>query len=124
MTKGTSAGPEKYEQAIDDFEEYIVWMMVDRAVLAFSLTATAYCAFLALNFYIFKLDFRQLGFVGTLVGVVVEIVTFPLFFAVAAAFLFAVGRLLMNRQCMNACNLSSVLVLFGLNCFIWGSFVF
>ncbi len=89
----------------------------DRAVLAFSVVAAAYVAFLVLDFYVFKLDW-------TLLGVVRELLTIPLFLAVAAAFVFVVVRLLTNRMSMNVCNGSSVLILFALNCFIWGSFVF
>ncbi len=89
----------------------------DRAVLAFSVVAAAYVAFLVLDFYVFKLDW-------TLLGVVRELLTIPLFLAVAAAFVFVVVRLLTNGMSMNVCNGSSVLILFALNCFIWGSFVF
>ena len=89
----------------------------DRAVLAFSVLASAYVAFLALDFYVFKLDW-------ILLGVVRELLTIPLFLAVAAVFVFAVVRLLADRQSVNVCNASSALILFVLNCFIWGSFVF
>ncbi len=89
----------------------------DRAVLAFSVLASAYVAFLVLDSYVFKLDW-------ILLGVVRELVTIPLFLAVAAAFVFAVVRLLANRKSLNVCNAGSALILFVLNCFIWGSFVF
>ena len=89
----------------------------DNALLAFSLLASAYFAFLALDFYVFKLD-------SILLGVVRELLTIPLFLAVAAAFVFAVARLLANRESVNVRNAASAVILFVLNCFIWGSFVF
>ena len=89
----------------------------DRAVLAFSVLASAYVAFLVLDFYAFKLDW-------VLLGVVRELLTIPLFLAVAAAFVFTVVRVLANRKSVNVCNAVSALILFALNCFIWGSFVF
>ena len=88
----------------------------DRAVLAFSVLASAYVAFLALDFYVFQLDW-------ILVGVVRELLTLPLFFAVAAVFVFAVIRLLVHRTSVNVYTISSALILFALNGFIWGSFV-
>ena len=92
-------------------------MQTDRAVQAFSLLAAVYFAFLALDYYVFKLDW-------ILLGVVRELLTIPLILAVAAAFIFSVVRLLSNRQSVNARMVSAALVLFALNCFIWGSFVF
>ena len=89
----------------------------DRVVLVFSLWAAAYFAFLALNFYVFRLDW-------ILLGVVQELLTIPLIVAVAAAFVFSVVSLLRNRTSLNACNVSSALILFSLNGCIWGSFVF
>ena len=89
----------------------------DRAVLAFSVLASAYVAFLVLDFYVFKLDW-------ILLGVVRELLTIPLFLAVAAAFVLVVVRLLASRKSANVCNAASALILFALNCFIWGSFVF
>ena len=89
----------------------------DRVVLAFSLWAAAYFAFLALNFYVFRLDW-------ILLGVVQELLTIPLIVAVAAVFVFSVVSLLRNRKSINACNVSSTLILFSLNGVIWGSFVF
>lgn len=83
----------------------------------FSLLAAAYFLFLALNYYIFKLDWIPLG-------VVQELLTIPLMLAVAAVFVFSVVRLLSHRQSLNTSNVSSTLILFTLNCFIWGSFVF
>ena len=88
----------------------------DSGVLVFSLVAVAYFAFLALNFYVFRLEWILLGVVG-------ELLTIPLIVAVAAAFVFSVVSLLGNRKSVNACNVSSTLILFSLNCFIWGSFV-
>ena len=85
----------------------------DRAVLAFSLAAAAYLAFLALDFHVFKLD-------SILLGVVRELLTIPLVLAVAAVFVFSVVRLLRNRRLINACNVSSALILFALNCLVWG----
>ena len=92
-------------------------MQTDKALLAFSLLATAYFAFLALDFYIFKLDW-------ILLGVVRELLTIPLFLAVAVVLLFAVVRLLTNRNTINTCSVGSVLLLFALNCLIWGTFMF
>ena len=89
----------------------------DRALLAFSVLAAAYVAFLVLDFYVFKLDW-------ILLGVVRELLTIPLILAVAASFVFAVARLLANSKSVNVCNAGSVLILFALNCFIWGSIVF
>ena len=89
----------------------------DRAVLAFSVLASGYVAFLVLDFYVFKLDW-------ILLGVVRELLTIPFFLAVAAAFVFAAVHLLANRKSVNLCNAGAALILFALNCFIWGSFVF
>lgn len=92
-------------------------MWTDRAVLAFSLLAAAYFAFLALDYYVFKLD-------SILLGVVRELLTIPLTLAVSAAFVFSVVRLVSNRQSVNVWMVSGALILFAVNCFIWGSFVF
>lgn len=89
----------------------------DRAVLVFSVLASAYVAFLVLDFYVFKLN-------SILLGVVRELLTIPLFLAVALAFVFAVARLLANRESVNVRNAVSAMILFVLNCVIWGSFVF
>lgn len=89
----------------------------DRALLVFSVLASAYVAFLVLDFYVFKLN-------SILLGVVRELLTIPLFLAVALAFVFAVARLLANRDSVNVRNAASAMILFVLNCFIWGSFVF
>ena len=89
----------------------------DRAVLAFSVLASAYVVFLLLDYYVFKLDW-------ILLGVVRELMTIPLFFAVAMAFVFAVVQILTHRSSVNVCNAGSALILFALNCFIWGSFLF
>lgn len=89
----------------------------DRAVLAFSVLASAYVVFLLLDYYVLKLDW-------ILLGVVRELVTIPLFVAVAVAFVFAVVQLLARRSAVNACNAGSALILFALNCLIWGSFLF
>ncbi|MDD9997524.1 MAG: hypothetical protein OXQ89_07230 [Rhodospirillaceae bacterium] len=90
---------------------------IGRALLAFSVLAAAYFAFLALDFYVFKLD-------SILLGVVRELLTIPLIPAVAAAFVFSVVRLLSNRRSVNAGMVSAALILFAVNCVIWGSFVF
>ena len=92
-------------------------MWTDRAVLRFSLLAAAYFAFLALDFYVFRLD-------SILLGVVRELLTIPLMLAVAAAFVFSVVRLVSNRQSVNVCMVGGALILFAVNCFLWGSFVF
>ena len=85
----------------------------DRTVLAFSLLAAAYFAFLALDYHVFKLDWIVLG-------VVRELLTIPLIVAVAAAFVFTVVRLLTNRRSINACNVASALILLALNGLVWG----
>lgn len=85
----------------------------DRALLAFSLLASAYFAFVALDNLVFRLEW-----VG--VGVVRELLTIPLIVAVAAAFVFAAARLLVNRSSINACNVSAALILLTLNGLIWG----
>ena len=92
-------------------------MRIGRAALAFSLLAAAYFAFLALDYYVLKLD-------SILLGVVRELLTIPLILAVAAAFVFSVLRLVSNRQSVNARMVSAALILFVLNCLIWGSFVY
>ena len=85
----------------------------DRAVLAFSLAAAPYFAFLALDYHVFKLD-------SILLGVVRELLTIPLVLAVAGVFVFSVVHVVKNRRLINACNVSSALILFALNCLIWG----
>ena len=78
--------------------------------------ASAYVVFLLLDYYVFKRDWIPLG-------VVRELVTIPLFVAVAVAFVFAVVQFLAHRSAVNACNAGSALILFALNCFIWSSFL-
>lgn len=90
---------------------------IDRAVLAFSLLASAYVAFLILNAYVFELDWIVLG-------VLLELLTIPALLAVVVVSVFVVVYLLANRKRVNVCNTSAALILFALNCFIWGSFVF
>lgn len=92
-------------------------MQTDRIVLAFSVLAMGYFAFLALDYYVFKLN-------SILLGVVRELLTIPLILAVAAIFAVSVVRLLSNRQSVNAPRVSAALILFVLNCFVWGSLVF
>jgi len=92
-------------------------MQTDRTVLAFSLLAAGYFAFLALDYYVFKLN-------SILLAVVRELLTIPLILAVAAVFALAVARLLSNRQSVNAPRVGAALILFVLNCFVWGGFVF
>ena len=92
-------------------------MSTDRALFAFSLLAAAYFASLVLDYYIFRLD-------SILLGVLRELLTIPLMLAVAAAFVFSVVRLVSNRQSINVWMVSGTLILFAVNCFIWGSFVF
>ena len=70
-------------------------MQINRAVLAFSLMAVAYFAFLALDYYVVRLD-------SILLGVVVELLTIPLILTVAVAFIFSVVRLLSDRHSVNA----------------------
>ena len=85
----------------------------DWAVLAFSLLATAYFAFLALDTFGLRLDSIELG-------VVRELLTIPLILAVAAGFVYSVVRLARNRELVNARNVASALILLALNGFIWG----
>ena len=85
----------------------------DRAVLAFSLLAAAYFAFLALDNFVLRLDWVVLG-------VVREMLTIPLILAVAAGFLYSVVRLARDRALVNARNVASALILLALNGFIWG----
>lgn len=84
----------------------------DRNLLAFSLLATAYFAFLALDTFVLKLDW-------ILLGVARELLTIPLILVVAALFVFAVVRLLKNRRSINAFNVGAALLLLALNCLIW-----
>ena len=81
-------------------------------MLAFSPAATAYFAFLALDYHVYKLD-------SILLGVVLELLTTSPVLAVAGVFAFSVARLVKNRRLVNACNVSSALILFALNCLIW-----
>ena len=85
-------------------------------MLAFSLLAAAYFAFLAADYYVFRLD-------SILLGVVRELLTIPLMLAAAAAFVFCVARLVSNRQSVNGWMVNAALILFAVNCFAWGSFV-
>lgn len=63
----------------------------DRAVLAFSLLATAYFTFLALSNNVLRLKWIWLGAVW-------ELLTVPLIVAVATVFVFAAVRLMSNRR--------------------------
>ena len=85
-------------------------------MLIFALLAAAYFAFLALNAYAFKLDWILLGVVG-------ELATLPMIVAVAVAFVCAVPRLLSPAQAVNPRLVSAAVILFVLNCLIWGSLV-
>lgn len=84
----------------------------DRALLAFSLTAAAYFGFLALDYLVLRLD-------SVALGVVRELVTIPMIVAVAAAFVFAVVRLLRHRRRVNVMNVGSAAILFALSCLVW-----
>ena len=84
-------------------------------MLAFSLLASAYLGALALNAYVLKLDW-------VLLGVLQELLTLPTVAGVAAGFVFSAARLLTNRQAANAGSIGATLILFVLNCLIWGSF--
>lgn len=82
----------------------------DRVVLAFSLLAAAYFAFLALGN-------RVLGLEWIWLGAVWELLTIPLIAAVAAVLVFATVGLMNNRRSINAL---SALILLALNGLIWG----
>ena len=84
----------------------------DRSLLAFSLAASAYFAFLALDYHWLRLD-------SVALGIVVELLTIPLIVAVAAALVFAVVRLLRDRRRVNAATVGSVVILFALSCLVW-----
>lgn len=86
-------------------------------MLIFALLAAAYFAFLALNTYVFELDWILLGVVG-------ELLTLPLIAAVAVVFVCAVVRLLLQPSPVNGRLVSAAAILFVLNGLIWGSFVF
>ena len=85
----------------------------DKAVLAFSLLAAAYFAFIALDNAVFRLEW-----IG--VGVLRELLTVPLIAAVAAVFVFVTVRLFRNWPSINACNVAAALILLALNGLIWG----
>ena len=86
-------------------------------MLIFALLAAAYFVFLALNAYVLELDWILLGVVG-------ELLTLPMIAAVAVAFLYAAIRLLSSMPAVNHRLASAAVILFVLNCLIWGSFVF
>lgn len=86
-------------------------------MLVFALLAAAYFAFLALNAYVFELDWL-------LLGVVAELLTLPMIAAVAVAFVYVVVRLLPPVPTAEPRLVSAAVILFVLNCLIWGSFVF
>jgi len=85
----------------------------DRALLVFSLLASAYFAFIALDNLFFRLEW-----VG--VGVLRELLTIPMILAVGATCVVALARLLLNRSTFNACNAGAALILLVLNGLIWG----
>lgn len=85
----------------------------DNAVLAFSLLAAAYYAFLALDYLVFRLEWTALD-------VLRELLTIPLVLAVAVVFALSVLRLLANRRSINARKVGAALLLGALNCLIWG----
>ncbi|MCY4513827.1 MAG: hypothetical protein OXC69_01630 [Candidatus Tectomicrobia bacterium] len=85
----------------------------DRVILVSSLLAAAYFAFIALDSFLFKLEW-------ILLGLILELLTIPLILAVAVLFILSMARLLATRQSINARNVGSVLILFVLNCLIWG----
>ena len=87
-------------------------MRIDRALLAFSLMAAAYFGFVALDYFVLRLD-------SVALGVVRELLTIPMIVAVAAAFVFAVIRLLRDRRRVTAVNLGSAALLFALSCLVW-----
>ena len=84
----------------------------DRGLLAFSLAASAYFAFQALDHHWWRLDSVALGVVGALL-------TIPLSVAVAAALVFAVVGLLRDRRLVNAASVGSVVILFALTGLTW-----
>lgn len=85
----------------------------DCALLAFSLLAAAYFAFLALDAFVLRLEWIPLG-------VVRELLTMPLVLGVGAGFVFSVIRMLANRRSINTLNVSATLTLLAVNCLIWG----
>ena len=84
----------------------------DWSLLAFSLVASAYFAFLALDYHWLRLD-------SVALGVVVELLTIPLIAAVVAALVVAVVRLLRDRRLVNTASVASVVILFALSCLVW-----
>ena len=84
----------------------------DRNLLAFSLTAAAYFGFLALDYFILRLDFAGLGMVR-------ELLTVPMIVAVFAALLFGVVRLVRDRRRVTVVNVASAALLFALSCLVW-----
>ena len=84
----------------------------DRRLLVFSLVASAYFGFLALDYHWLRLDSVALGVVG-------ELLTIPLIVAVAAALVFAVVRLLLDRRLVNAASVGSAVILFALSFLVW-----
>ena len=84
----------------------------DRNLLAFSLTATAYFGFLALDYLVLRLD-------SVALGVVRELLTVPMVVAVAAAFVWATVRLSRDRRRVTVVNVVSAAILFGLSCLAW-----
>ncbi|MCY4513778.1 MAG: hypothetical protein OXC69_01370 [Candidatus Tectomicrobia bacterium] len=82
----------------------------DRNLLAFSLTAAAYFGFLALDYFVLRLD-------SVALGVVRELLTIPMILAVAVA--FAVIRLLRDRRRVTVVNVGSAAILFALSCLVW-----
>ena len=87
----------------------------DRAMLAFSLLAAAY--FAAGYYASLAPDNQVLRLEWIWLGAVWELSTLPLIAAVAGAFVFAVVRLPRN---MRPINLGSALILFAVNCLVWG----
>lgn len=85
-------------------------------MLTFALLAAVYFAFLALNAYVFQLDW-------ILLGVMAELLTLPMIAAVAVAFVYVVVRLLQPVPSAESRLVSATVILFVLNCLIWGSFV-
>ena len=84
----------------------------DRTLLTFSVLAAGYFGFLALDYVFLRLD-------SVAFGVAVELLTIPVIVAVAAAFVFAVVRLLRDRRRVNAVNVVAATILFALSCLVW-----
>jgi len=85
----------------------------DSALLAFSVLAAAYFAFLALDSFFFRLEWIVLD-------VFRESLTIPLILAVAMGFVLSVLPLLTNRQSINTLNVGATLILLAVNCLNWG----